>query len=629
MPYVYAGKYLRIDLTTGSIVEQPVEDAHVRAFLLGSGYAAKLFYNEMDAGRAWDEPASALYIFNGLLSGTFAPTGCRSSWCARSPLTNIWGEANMGGHWGAELRFAGYDGLVITGRAERPVYLWLDGSKGTVELRDASHWWGKNHYAVVEMARAETDPKAEVACIGLAGENLVRYASVMQGGIEHARTAGRAGMGAVLGSKRLKAIVVHGKERPEYYDAKGFRAAVKAANASIKDNSLGMSMLGTAGGVPNTEKYGDLPLRNWRDGNWPAAVEISGQRIAETIFERHTFCHACPIGCGKTVVIDDGPYAGTRGHGPEYETLAGFGGMLLNGDLNSIAHINMLCNDYGMDTISASACIAFAMEAVERGLLEPGGGNGLDLAWGKNESTPALRAGAVVACVHKIAHRAGLGDFLAEGVRRMAEQLGESAAPLALHVKGLEMPYHDPRAFVSMAVNYATANRGACHMEAVSYYEGYGVEVSGLAFRPGADQWQARLQSAGSGRMAARYQNYQSVYNPLGLCKFIIKGLTGPAGVAELVNQALGWGWTAQDVFRTGERIFNLKRLINLRYGITAADDVLPERFVKQPRPTGGAAGVLPDMARMMEEYYSERDWDPATGRPRVERLQALGINRC
>lgn len=618
MPLVYAGKYLRIDLSDGSVSEHAIDDADVRTYLLGSGYAAKLFYEEMDPNRSWDDPASPVYAFTGVLSGTFAPTGCRSSWCGRSPLTGIWNESNMGGHWGAELRFAGYDGLVITGQAEKPVYLWIDGTSGTVEIRDAGHLWGLNHYEVHDRLLEETDPKARVACIGIAGENLVRYAGVVTGGIEHARTAGRGGIGAILGSKRLKAIVVRGKQRPQYHDAKGFRDTVKAANATIKQNSEGMSMLGTAGGVPGTEKYGDLPLRNWQDGSWDKAYDISGQKIAETIFERHTFCFACPIGCGKTVKIEDGPYAGTQGHGPEYETLAGFGGSLLNSDLNSIAHINMLCNDYGLDTISTSASIAFAMEAVERELLGPDDVDGLDLRWGNAE--------AVVACVHKIARREGFGDFLANGVRAMAEQLGPEAQKFALHVKGLEMPYHDPRAFVSMAANYATANRGACHLESLSYWEGYGIEVPGLAYRPGADQWTARLDNRDGGKITVRYQDYNSVYNPLGLCKFIIKGLAGPQMVADLVNQALGWGWTAEDVYRTGERIFNLKRLINLRFGITASDDTLPERFLKEPRPSGSAAGSLPDLESMLAEYYAERGWDPATGAPKAERLAALGL---
>ncbi len=639
MPYVYAGQYLHIDLSTGDVTTHTIDDVDVRRFLLGSGYAAKRFYDTLDPDLAWDDPASPLLIFNGLLSGTFAPTGCRSAWCARSPLTGIWGESNMGGHWGAELRFAGFDGLVITGRAQRPVYLWIDGTDTTgtvgdrpephssgrsptvpaqVELRSADHLWGHNHYHVFDQVRAETDPKAQVACIGVAGERLVRYAGVMQGGIEHARTAGRAGMGAVLGSKNLKAIAVRGKERPEYHNAKGFRDVVKTRNAQIKDGAYGLSMLGTAGSVPNTEKYGDLPLRNWREGSWDKAYAISGQRIAETVFERHTFCFACPIGCGKTVQIDDGPCAGTQGHGPEYETLGGFGGLLLNSDLESICHINMLCNDYGIDTISTSACIAMAVEAHELALLSRENVDGLELTWGNAE--------AIVACVHKIGQREGLGDLLAEGSRRMAEWLGPAAVPLAMHVKGLEMPYHDPRAFVSMAPGYATANRGACHMETMTYYEGYGIEIPGVVFRPGADHWQARLDSHGSGAMAARYQDFQSVYNPLGLCKFIERGLIGPAELAEMVNRALGWDWSAEDVMRTGERIFNLKRLINAAYGVAAADDVLPERLATQPRPSGGAAGVLPDMALMMAEYCEARDWNPKSGAPNPQRLATLGL---
>ncbi len=616
MPHVYAGRFLHIDLSTGAVAALPIDDADVRRFLLGSGYAANLFFEALQPDLPWDDPASPLLIFNGLLSGTFAPTGCRSSWCARSPLTGIWGESNMGGHWGAELRFTGYDGLVVTGRAERPVYLWID--EVGVELRDASHLWGHNHYHVFDQVRAETNPKAQVACIGLAGERLVRYAGVMQGGIEHARTAGRTGMGAVMGSKNLKAIAVRGKQRPDYFDAKSFRNTVKAQNAQIKDGAYGLAMLGTAGSVPNTEKYGDLPLRNWIDGSWPDAREISGQRIAETIFERHTFCFACPIGCGKTVRIDEGPYAGTQGHGPEYETLGGFGGLLLNADLASIAHINMLCNDYGIDTISASGCIAMAVEAHELGLLGAADVDGLELTWGN--------AAAIIACVHKIGRREGLGDLLADGVRAMAERLGLAAAPLAMHVKGLELPYHDPRAFVSMAPGYATANRGACHMETMTYYEGYGFEIPDVVFRPGADHWQARLDSKGGGVMAARYQDFQSVFNPLGLCKFIERGPIGPAALADLVNQALGWGWTAGDVMRTGERIFNLKRLINAAYGVTAADDALPERLAAHRRPSGGAAGVLPDMALMMAEYYTARGWNPATGAPTGERLAALGL---
>ncbi len=613
MPNVYAGQYLHIDLTRRTWQRVPIAEEDVRRFGLGSGYAAWLFWQRLDPSVDPFDPRNPLYVFNGLFSGTFAPTGCRSAWCSRSPLTGIWGESNMGGHWGAELRFSGYDGLVIEGRADEPVYLWIDGREGRVEIRPAKHVWGKNHFETFARLREETDPKAQIACIGVAGEHRVLYAAVMQGGIAHPRAAGRTGMGAIMGSKNLKAIVVRGQERPQYADPQGFRAWVREANASIKEYGVGLSMLGTAGGVPAAEEYGDLPLRNWRDGTWGRSHHISGQHMVDTMFYKHTFCFACPIGCGKAVVLSqDGEEIHT--HGPEYETLAGFGGMLLNDDLESIARINMLCNDYGLDTISTSASIAFAIEAFERGLLTEADTDGLTLRWGEPEVALAL--------VEKIAHREGFGDFLADGVRRMSERLGSESERFAAHVKGLEVPYHDPRAFVDMAANYATANRGACHMESASYWQGYGVKIPGLYYEPHAD----RLASREAGRMAKRYQDYLGLYNALGLCRFIVKARTGPSQIAELVHRALGWDWKADDVFRTGERIFNLKRLINVRLGVTPADDKLPYRLANEPRPAGSAAGNLPDMELILAEYYDARGWDPTTGIPTQETLKRLGL---
>ena len=612
MPYVYAGKVLRVDLTSGAHRIEPIDEADVRRYLLGSGLAAKIFHEEMDPDLDPLDPASPLLAFNGLLTGTFSPTGCRSSWCGRSPLTGIWNEANMGGHWGAELRFAGFDGLVVRGRASEPVYLWIH--DGEVEIRPAAHLWGLDHYETFEKLRTETDRKAQLACIGPAGENLVRLANIMQGGQEHARTAGRGGMGALLGSKNLKAIVLRGKDRPQYPDKQAFRAFIKEINAFIQEHSVGMSQFGTAGGVPATELTGDLPLKNWTLGSWEEGADrISGQLIAETIFERHTHCFACPIGCGKTVKIEDGPYAGVYGHGPEYETLAGFGGNCQCDDLNAIAQMNDLCNRYGMDTISTSAVIAFAMEAYERGLISQEETGGLDLTWGN--------AAAMIDAIHAIARCEGIGDLLSDGVRAAAARIGPDAESFALHVKGMEVPYHDPRAFVSTAANYATAARGACHLETMSYWLGYGVRWEGW-YDPNEFD---KHDSTGKGQIAADFQNYMSVYNALGICKFIIKGKVGPQQTADLLNAALGWDWTDDDLLRAGERLFNLKRLINQRLGVTQADDTLPQRFLTEPRPSGMAAGVLPDLDMMLEEYYRVRGWTPE-GVPSPERLAALGL---
>ncbi|MCO6449381.1 MAG: aldehyde ferredoxin oxidoreductase family protein [Caldilineales bacterium] len=612
---VYAGKYLRIDLNTQSVHEETISDEQVRTWLLGSGFAARLFLDEMDPGLDPLDPASPLLVFNGVLAGTFAPTGCRSSWCGRSPLTGIWNEANLGNYWGAELRFAGYDGLIITGRAEKPTYLWINGIDETIEFRDAGHLWGKDYFETADTLLAETDEKAQVAGIGQAGENLVKVAGIMSGPSHYVRAAARGGMGALLGSKNLKAIVVRGKQRPDYADRKAFLAEVKEQTTHIKDNSVGMSNYGTAGGCVTTEWYGDMPMKNWRLGSWEEVEAISGQTIYEKYLVRHTHCHACPIGCGKEIEVVDERYPSPRGEGVEYETIAGFAGMTRTAHAEAIALASSLCNRYGMDTISTSSVIAFAMEAFEKGLIGREDAGELDLEFGDPD--------VILALVHKIALRQDIGDLLAEGVRAAAQRLGNGAEDFAIHVKGLEIAYHDPRAFVSMAVNYATANRGGCHLEALSYWNGYGVPLPDLGY---PDQLQHHESDAVQARMAYDFQNYTSVYNPLGLCKFIIKGKVGPARAAQLVNAALGWDWTPQDVLHVGDRLIQLKRLINLRYGITVADDVLPRRLVTEPRPSGFAEGVLPDMELMLPIYYELRGWDE-TGAPRPERLEAVGIN--
>ncbi len=611
---VYVGKFLRIDLTHSTWTEEPISEDQVRKYLLGSGFAAKLFYDEMDPDLDPLDPASPLLVFNGVLAGTFAPTGCRSSWCGRSPLTGIWNEANIGNYWGAELRFSGYDGLVISGRAEKPVYVWINGIDDTIELRDASHVWGKDYFVTADTLLEETDPRAQVAGIGPAGENLVKIAGIMSGPSDHIRAAARGGMGALMGSKNLKAIVVRGKERPEYPDQKAFRDEVKSQNAFIKETSISMSNFGTAGGVIGTEKFGDMPMRNWTLGSWDQANQVSGQTIYGKYLVKHTHCYACPIGCGKEIEVPEGKYQTPKGEGLEYETIAGFAGMTRNANAESVILANSLCNRYGMDTISTSSVIAFAMEAYEEEMIGPEDTGGIELRFGDPD--------AILAMIEKIAYRRDIGDTLAEGVREAARRIGNGAEDFAVHVKGLEVAYHDPRAFVSMAVNYATANRGGCHLEALSYWNGYGIHHSDLGY---SETLQHHESNAEQAKLAYDYQNYMSVYNPLGLCKFIAKGLVGPERIAQIVNSALGWNWTNEDVLTAGDRLFQLKRLINLRLGITSEDDTLPKRLLTHPRPTGDAAGVLPDLEVMLPVYYQLREWDE-NGTPRQARLEKLGL---
>ncbi len=611
MALPYAGSYLRIDLDSGDISVHPISATDARHYFLGSGYAAKLYAEEMDAGVEPFDPRNPVYVFNGLLAGTFAPTGCRSSWCGRSPLTGTWTEPNLGGHFGAEMRAAGVDGLVITGRAEQPVYLFLQ--DGTAQIRDASHLWGLDTFDAYDHLLAETDAKARAAVIGPAGENQVHFASVMQGGRGHSRAAGRGGIGALLGSKRIKGIVARGRERPGYADKAGFSALVRELTPKIREGSKGMSMYGTAGGMAGTEFTGDLPIHNWRDGSWEeGAAAISGQVIHEKYWVKDTSCYACPIGCGKAIEIKEGPYTGVRGEGPEYETLAGFGAMLKIDNLAAISRANDLCNRLGLDTISTSATVAFAFEAFENGLISVQETSGIPLAWGE----PA----GMLKLVELIAGRREAGQYLADGVRAAAAHLGSGAEAYAIHVKGLEVAYHDPRAFLSMAVNYATANRGACHLEGLSYWPMYGVDAGAWAPDP-----YERFSDEGAGRQVIAFQDYLSLYNPLGLCKFIGKTGLGPETLAQMVNAATGWDLSGEQMLLAGERIFTLKRVINNRLGITRADDTLPERLLVQPRPSGEAEGRLPDLELMLEEYYEARGW-LLDGRPSPERLEKLGL---
>jgi aldehyde:ferredoxin oxidoreductase len=377
---VFAGKFLRVDLTKGSWQEETIDEEQVKTWLLGSGFAAKLYYDEMDPDLDPLDPASPLLIFNGVLAGTFAPTGCRTSFCGKSPLTGIWNEANLGHYWGAELRFAGYDGLVITGRAAAgPVYLWINSLDNSIELRDASHLWGRDYFEAADALLAETDNRAQVVGIGPAGENLVKIAGIMSGPSDYVRAAARGGMGAVLGSKNLKAIVVRGKQKPDYPDKKLFLNEVKEQNPYIKKNSTAMSEFGTAGGVVGTEWYGDMPMQNWTLGSWEQAEEVAGQTIYEKYLVKHTHCFACPIGCGKEVEVPEGDYVTPRGEGIEYETIAGFAGMTRVGHREAVILANSLCNRYGLDTISTSSVIAFAMEAYEKELIGPEETGGVEL----------------------------------------------------------------------------------------------------------------------------------------------------------------------------------------------------------------------------------------------------------
>ena len=598
-------RLLKVDLTRREVSEFEPPEEYVSDFFGGSGLAFRLVADgDLDVDPLG--PENPLYMMSGLLTGTAVPTACKGSLVARSPQSGLWTESTVGGFWPKALRWAGYGGLVITGRAENPTYLYLD--DGELEFGDAGELWGEDTFETTARLAGELGDDVEVACIGPAGENGVRFASVMIGG-KDARAAGRTGMGAVMGSKNLKAIAVRGSNRPIPADAEAMSALNRETIPVIKERAEALGQFGTPGSMQAVEFSGDLPIKNWYQGNWEeGARAISGQRMAAEMLEEHYACFACPIRCGKELRVTRGEFAGTVSHGPEYETCAAFGSMVLNDDLEVLIEANDLANRLGLDTISTGAAIAFAMECSEKGIIEE------DLPWGSPD--------ALLGLIGDIAHRRGLGDTLSAGTLAAAAKLGPLAEEYVMQTKGLEVAYHDPRAFTSMAVSYATSARGACHLEGLTYY------VEGGAF-PGSklgleDEWD-RASSDDKALLAMRMQDYLGTLNALGICKFILRGHVGPREMAGWVAAYRGEEFDHDDIMATGERIFNLKRLINARLGVSRKDDTLSPRLLAHPRPTGGAKGVLPHLGKMLNEYYEARGWTEE-GIPGETTLDRLGL---
>jgi len=604
----YMGRVLRVDLTARRIEDETVPEATLRAYMGGSGLGARLLFDE--TARTTDPlgPENRLLFLTGPLTGTIVPTSGRHAVVAKSPL-GVWGEADCGGTFGNELKRAGMDGIIFEGQADHPVYLLI--ADGTASLEDARDLWGRDTFESQDILRARHGDRMVVACIGPGGERLAPIAGIMNDG-HNARAAARGGLGAVMGSKNLKAVAVAGTRRvPVAHDAK-LRPLVRQMTLRIREKTQSFRDYGTAGGVLAGAAIGDMPIQNWRRGEWQAGIEkLSGQAMAETILTGRYFCKACTIGCGREIEVKDGPYAGVKGAGPEYETLAGLGSMCLVDDLKAVARANDLCNRYGIDTISTGSVIALAMERFERGLLSRTDTDGLDLSWGNGET--------VIALVEKIGRREGIGNLLSHGVRFVAQQLGGDAYKFALEVKGLELPFHDPRSLSSLAAAYATYSRGACHRSYSHYLERNALPE--LGFEKPLD----RHATERKGVATAVMQDYGGLYNSLKLCQFIMRGVTVQE-VVDCVNHVTGWDMDIAEFMRAGERASNLKRLYNVRLGMSRKDDTLPHRILHEALPDGGAANFLPNLEAMLDEYYAFRGWTPE-GIPTRTKLEALGLD--
>jgi len=601
----YMNRILCVDLSRGQVWDEPLDEGLARLFVGGSGLAARMLYDMVSADTDPLGPDNPLLFMTGPLVGTAMPSAGRLSVCALSPLTGIWGEANTGGFVGPELRFAGYDGIVVTGQAERP--LWLSIVEGQAALHDAADLWGQDAYQTQERVRqALGEPKARVLCIGAAGENGVPMAAVMN---DHGRAAARTGMGAVMGAKKLKAIGLRGTAKVPLADPDGFSALVRAILDALDEDmpAMALRLAGTACYVDMALMYGDMPTRYYQQGEWPAGSNLSGVLLTDGYLNRSVACYRCPIVCGRETRA---PRFGLdKVDGPEYETLGALGSLLLIDDLEAVIYAGHLCNVYGLDTISTGSTIALACELFERGILTAADTGGLEIRYGDY--------GTVHRLIGLIARREGFGDALAEGSARLAGRFG--VPELAVTVNRLEVPLHDPRAFHGMAPVYALSPRGACHMEG----DMYGVDTGqGPAFELGIIPGERLESSEEKGRIAARQQAWRNLYNAMILCQFQNPGVERVLGA---LNAATGWGLVADDLMTLGRRIVTQKRLLNMRRGLTRADDRLPDLLLR-PLEGGGTEGTVPDMEALLAGAYAEYGWDPQTGHPRAETLRELGL---
>ncbi len=602
----YMDRILHVDLSQGRLWDEPVKEDDARDFAGGSGLAARIVCDMVNSETDPLGPQNPLIFMTGPLVGTAMPSSGRYSVCALSPLTGIWGEANSGGFFGPELRFAGYDGVVVTGCSDTPV--WLSIVDGQAQLHDASGIWGSDSYRSQELVRAALgDQRARVACIGVGGENRVKMAAVMN---DHGRAAGRTGMGAVMGSKRLKAIGVRGQARVPLSEPERLKTLAREIITDLEDAILprALRLAGTAGTLDALLMYGDMSFGYYQRGDWDKAGNLSGLVMAEQYQNKVYACYRCPIACGRETKAPR--YGLDRADGPEAETIFAFGHTIMVDDLQAIIYSGHLCNLYGVDTVSTGCTIALACEMFQRGIISGADTGGIEIRYGDVEVAHRL--------IEMIGCRRGFGDVLAEGSAAVAERFG--VPQLAVTVKRLEVPMHDARAFTGMAVTYALSPCGASHMQGDMYAVDMGqceVPEIGLAY---GDRFES---SEEKGRVAARVQAWRNLYNSLTLCHYQDIGMER---MLTALKCTTGWELSAGELLNVGKRIVALKRLLNMRRGVTGADDKLPSLLLA-PLKEGGTEGNVPHMDVLLRGAYAELGWDPDTGRPTPETITRLGLD--
>jgi aldehyde:ferredoxin oxidoreductase len=590
---------LKINLTDNTTEEFILPKEWERDFLGGASLAARMLYPYLTQELDPLSPEAPLLFINGPLTGTNGPTTGRFVICGKGPATNLWAESNIGGFWGPELRKAGYDGLWITGKASSPVYVWVE--DGRFEVRSAAHVWGKDVYEAQEIVKAEVGVKsARVAVIGQGGERGVLYSAIC---CDHGRMAGRTGMGAVMGSKNLKAVAVHGTQKIEVTEE--YAKLRSEANRTLKQDNEAKVMheLGSAGVANYAEYLGAMPAKYYHQGGFAGVDNISGAKMAESILVGKSACQGCVIACGRVVNIGDG----TKRKGPEYETVVGFGANLLIDDLIEVVRLGELCDKYGLDSISTSNTMGLAFHLFEMGKITLQDTGGLNLEWGSFLAARQL--------IHMIAKREGIGDIMAQGSRQFGAAFG--AEDEAVQVNGLEVAYHDPRGVSGMALSYATSPRGACHNQSDYFFVDFGHTYDEI----GIDYYE-RQAHAEKAANVAKHQDWRTHFNSVLICIF---ANVSPQTQVDLLNAQLGLKWTIPDLMKSGERAWNLKRAINNRMGLNAYNDKLPKALL-EPLKEGGAEGYSPDIEGMLFAYYQARGWDLETGKPTREKLLELGL---
>ena len=616
----YRCKQLRISLKDKSYKAEKIDTQILKDYLGGVGYAAKILFEELDKGIDPLSPDNKIIFATGPLTSYKVPGGGSIEVCFKSPLTKTWGEARCGGNFGPDMKKAGYDFLIIEDRATEPVYLLIEDNR--ILFKDASHLLRKTVSEKTRIMREElNDNDISIMCIGIAGENLVNIATVMFEG----RAAGRCGAGAVMGSKNLVAIAVKGSGKIEPENPDDYNIALKEIRNVVKNSEIakGFREFGTMGDMGGNDAAGDWPTKNWQANNWGKGQELFDYYSKHNFIKNEMCYKGCPIACGRIASVKEGKFKTPKHDGAEYESLSAFTAFVFNENMDAAIHSSYLCDEYGIDTISAGGIIAFAMECYENGLISKEDTDGLDLCWGNADSLPVL--------VEKISKREGIGDILADGVLLAAEKNGKGAEKFAVHCKGLEGPAHDPRSGKALAVTYGTANRGMCHihpLEGMAYDSGkfdFGMIPYGVPDPNKIDRWDEK----GKGKIVKILQDGLIMPDILGVCKFFMYAGVTLEQYAKLLSSFTGWNLKGNDLVQIGERTNNLQRLFNTREGFNKEDDSIPDR-AKQ-RPLFGAYQdedrcIIKDYEGMLKEYYIARGWDTETGIPKKEKLMELKI---